>query len=60
MRRGRINAGWHRAHPMPRNPTREQRVEWHGAHAAACGCRPVPQSLLLDVRRLKAKRGRSD
>ena len=47
---GRVNAGWHEAHQMPPNPTRNQRVKWHFDHAEACGCRPVPEDLKDDVR----------
>ena len=36
---GRTNAEWHRAHPMPRNPTLAQRIAWHREHAANCACR---------------------
>jgi hypothetical protein len=45
---GTINAAWHRAHPMPKNPTLEQRVQWHLAHAAACSCRELPESMLRE------------
>ncbi|MBJ7403946.1 MAG: hypothetical protein JHD07_11885 [Bradyrhizobium sp.] len=47
-----INKEWHRSHPMPSKATREQRVEWHAAHKAACGCRDVPASLRPDVMKL--------
>jgi hypothetical protein len=40
-----INAEWHRQHPMPRNPTLEQRLAWHLAHREQCGCRPMPEKL---------------
>ena len=42
---GKINAAWHRAHPMPKNPTLDQRIEWHLAHAKACGCRKIAGKL---------------
>lgn len=48
---GRINAAWHRAHRMPKNPTLDQRVEWHVAHARACGCRPIDDTMLAELRR---------
>ncbi len=48
-----INAAWHRANPMPRNATLDQRIAWHIAHAAACGCREVPAKLKDEM----AKRG---
>ncbi|MEJ0013107.1 MAG: hypothetical protein WDM94_10885 [Bauldia sp.] len=42
---GKINAAWHDANPMPKNPTLDQRIAWHVAHARHCGCRPVPDKL---------------
>ena len=42
---GKINAEWHRAHPMPKNATLDQRIEWHLAHARACGCREIAGKL---------------
>ena len=43
-----INAEWHRAHRMPRNPTLEQRLEWHREHTRHCGCRkPSPKLAAL-------------
>jgi hypothetical protein len=44
--RRRVHRAWHAAHPMPRHPTLEARIEWHRAHALACACRPVPASVL--------------
>ena len=34
-----INKEWHEANKMPKNASFEQRVEWHRAHLAHCGCR---------------------
>lgn len=50
---GTINAAWHRTHPMPKNPTENERLAWHLAHARACACRAIPESL----RKLMAERG---
>lgn len=47
-----INIEWHRSHRMPPNGTRQQRVKWHVAHKAACGCRDVQSSLRPDVMKL--------
>jgi hypothetical protein len=47
---GAINRAWHEAHPMPRNATLAQRLEWHLAHAANCACREIPPKLLADAR----------
>lgn len=49
----RINADWHRANPMPKKATPDQRLAWHLAHAAACACRGIPDG----VQRLMAERG---
>lgn len=42
----KLNAEWHLAHPMPKNPTLAQRVAWHAEHQKHCGCRPPPKSVL--------------
>jgi hypothetical protein len=52
---GKINEAWHEAHNMPENPSRQQRVSWHAAHAEECGCRPVPADLADDVRAMMTK-----
>jgi hypothetical protein len=52
----KLNAAWHKSHRMPKNPTPEQRLEWHLAHAQACGCRPVPPSLAAQLRAAVGKR----
>jgi hypothetical protein len=46
----RLNAAWHSKHPMPRNATMVQRVKWHLAHAKACGCREIPETVLTELR----------
>lgn len=46
---GRINAGWHEAHPMPEKPTLDQRVAWHLEHAAHCGCRGIPRLIAEEL-----------
>jgi hypothetical protein len=56
MRNSKPNEEWHDAHVMPKNPTRAERVEWHAEHELACGCRPVPPSLMFDVGGLNKKR----
>lgn len=51
-----MNAEWHRAHVMPKNPTEEQRVQWHVEHAIACSCRALPETIREEVlRRIAAK-----
>lgn len=36
-----INAEWHNAHKMPKNPSVDQRVAWHVEHAKHCACREM-------------------
>ncbi len=40
-----INAEWHNAHKMPKNPTVDQRIAWHVEHAKNCACREMPPKL---------------
>lgn len=47
----RLNAAWHRANRMPARAALEQRVEWHLAHAKACGCRNLPASIVRELER---------
>lgn len=42
----KTNRQWHEQNRMPHNPTVEQRLAWHLAHAQACQCRPIPASVL--------------
>ena len=45
----KLNAEWHKANPMPKNPTLEQRIRWHREHAVACACRPIPTRLQEEI-----------
>jgi len=50
-----INKEWHLSHLMPKNPTLDQRIEWHLAHAAHCSCREIPLKLKEEMRKRKIK-----
>ena len=50
-----MNAEWHAAHPMPEDPTVEQRIRWHRAHQKHCACRPIPPKLLALMQRPRVK-----
>ncbi len=39
------------AHPMPRNATTEQRIEWHFEHAKHCSCRSVPEKFKTGIKK---------
>jgi hypothetical protein len=50
MKKPKLNREWHLAHPMPKNPTMEQRIEWHLAHHKHCACRDIPDSLKQEMK----------
>lgn len=47
----KINAEWHKQHPMPKNPTIEERIEWHLEHVKKCKCRDIPEKLKAEMAR---------
>jgi hypothetical protein len=51
----KINKEWHLKHPMPKNPTLDQRVQWHLEHARECHCREMPESVLKELKKRKIK-----
>jgi len=51
----KINKEWHLKNKMPKNPTFEERVKWHLAHAKNCTCRPIPEKLLEEMKVKKIK-----
>lgn len=30
---------------MPKNPSEQERIKWHKAHAKHCHCREMPESI---------------
>ena len=40
-----INKEWHKKNKMPKNPSFEERVDWHKEHLKNCGCMPIPKRL---------------
>ena len=51
----KTNAKWHAAHRMPANATLDERVAWHVAHAAQCGCRPMPATVVAELKRRRQR-----
>ncbi len=45
----KINAKWHLENKMPKNPTLDERINWHIKHAKNCLCRPIPPKLQLII-----------
>ena len=48
----KLNAQWHLAHKMPKNPSLDERITWHIEHAQNCVCRPISPKLqkIIDER----------
>jgi len=46
----KLNKAWHLKHPMPKNPTFDQRVKWHLAHQQNCSCRPIAGKLAEEMK----------
>ena len=44
-----INREWHLANRMPPKATLDERINWHLAHAANCGCREMPASIRKEI-----------
>jgi hypothetical protein len=47
----KINKAWHDKNKMPKNPTFDQRVQWHLAHKQHCSCRPIAAKLAEEMKR---------
>jgi len=47
----KLNREWHLSHRMPKNPTLEQRLEWHVEHAKNCKCRPITGKLAEEMKK---------
>lgn len=41
----KMNAKWHLANKMPKNPTLDERIKWHLEHTKNCSCRPISPKL---------------
>jgi hypothetical protein len=44
-----MNKEWHAAHKLGRHASMDDRMAWHLKHAANCGCRKVPQSIMREL-----------
>jgi len=51
MKESKLNREWHLSHRMPKNPTLEQRLEWHLEHAKNCQCRPITGKLAEEMKK---------
>jgi hypothetical protein len=53
---GKMNKQWHAKNRMPKNPTRDQRIEWHLEHSRNCSCRDTPREIALEIKKRKVAR----
>ena len=53
--RPKLNVAWHKKHPMPKNPSLQQRIEWHLEHYKNCACRDIPAKLKEEMKKLNIK-----
>lgn len=51
----KFNKDWHQENPMPKNPTEEERIQWHVNHHRECNCRPIPKDLVIKMSHRKPK-----
>ena len=46
-----INKNWHLSNKMPKNPTLEQRINWHIEHTKNCQCRPLDGKIKIEIKK---------
>lgn len=51
----KINAEWHKKNKMPKNPSLDERIEWHLSHSKNCQCRPLGGKILEEIKKRKIK-----
>jgi len=49
----KINKEWHLKNKMPKNPTLNERINWHIEHAKHCSCREMPDSIKKEIAKRK-------
>ena len=46
-----INKEWHLKNKMPKNPSMDQRIQWHTEHQEHCSCRKISGKLLQEMKK---------
>ena len=46
-----VNSAWHYNHPLPKDATLDQRMDWHLEHVEHCNCRDIPARLKEQIRK---------
>lgn len=49
----KLNREWHLKHVMPKNPSEDERLQWHLEHMKHCACREAPPKLLAEMKKRK-------
>lgn len=44
-----INRDWHLKNKMPKNPSKEERLNWHIEHIKNCPCRKPTEKLAKEI-----------
>lgn len=52
----KIDVEWHEANRMPKNPTLEERMQWHFQHNKHCQCYPMSAKLRGELETWMANR----
>lgn len=47
----KINAAWHLANKMQKNPSLDDRIKWHLEHVANCTCHPLGGKILEEIKK---------
>jgi predicted DNA-binding protein (MmcQ/YjbR family) len=47
----KLNKAWHEKNRMPDRPTMKERIKWHLDHVGNCGCRPIPNRVLEEIKK---------
>jgi len=47
----KLNAVWHKANKMPKNPSLDERVKWHLEHSRNCQCRVLGGKILEEIKK---------
>jgi hypothetical protein len=46
---GQVNKEWHEKNKMPKNPSHEQKMNWHIDHSKNCSCYPISEKLQKEM-----------
>ncbi len=50
-----INKEWHLKNRMPKNPSLDERINWHLEHSKNCRCREMPDNIKKEIKKRRLK-----